>query len=128
MIVVFRGCMWDGHWEFDAPGVLYQGARRYRIGGNSGILIQAIEDAISDHFEPGRPKLSDPWSPSDLHEFKWRGWSTSGFRRRRNAWHIEQVWELESEDACRLISEREQRGPFGRHEGTERGRRRNDDR
>lgn len=113
MIVVFRGCSWDEHWEFDAPCVLYRGAKRYDFGGNSGKLEHMIEEAIADHFTPGQRRLSDPWSKGDLKEFAWRGWSIKGFRRRKSAWHVEQVWRLLSEDDWECLSAREQKGPFG---------------
>lgn len=84
---VFRGVFWDDGWEFDAPCVMYEPFQQYSIGGNSGEFDSMVEQtciciALGD--EP-----SKLFSESELKEFKCRGWSPTGFKRRKAAWHIE---------------------------------------
>lgn len=80
----FRGCMWDDHWEFDAPCVIYtpKKFRRFGIGGSGGYLETMIEDVCID--------LAIGQKPTDgglKRECEWRGWGPR-FDRRRDAWHV----------------------------------------
>ena len=82
---VFKGCMWNEHWEFDAPAVVYCPSkyRRYGYGGNDGAIDELVEDICSD--------LADGQALNDgglVKECEWRGWGINGFARRRNATHI----------------------------------------
>jgi hypothetical protein len=83
--IVFRGCAWDAHWEFDCPTVLYSPVRRYRIGSSADIETM-VEDVCFDLASGGAVERG--FHESDLKEFAWRGWSPNGFRHRRNAIHF----------------------------------------
>lgn len=84
---VFRGCMWDAHWEYDAPSVVYEPIQRYGYGG----IVELVEDYCIDlaiAAEKGgvpRPGLS----ACDRKEFRWRGWRMDRMHNRANAWHLE---------------------------------------
>lgn len=82
--LVFRGCSFDAHWEYDCPCIIYSPVRRYEIKGSSGI-DGMIEDICFDLAD--RIPIDRGFNRSDLEEFKWRGWSPSGFRKRKNAAH-----------------------------------------
>ena len=82
--MVFEGCSWDAHWEYDCPCILYSPVRRYRISGSSGIE-EMVEDVCFD-LAAGK-SIARGFDDSDLKEFAWRGWSPNGFRRRKNATH-----------------------------------------
>ena len=77
--------MFDDHWEFDAPCVMYYPKRleRYGIGGNSGHLDSMLEDICW--------QLSEGEKPHDGgldKECEWRGWGRRNFARRRAAGHV----------------------------------------
>jgi len=77
--------MWDEHWEFDAPCVVYSPFVRYRPGGNAGEIDRIVEDIAFELTEGRRPPRID----ADVRrESEWRGWSLRGFARRRAAWHV----------------------------------------
>jgi hypothetical protein len=80
----FKGCLWDDNWEFDAPCVIYfpRRYRRYAYGGNSGKLIEIVED-ICERLRNG----TEPNDGGIKHECEWRGWGQR-FDRRKNAEHI----------------------------------------
>ena len=82
---IFRGVMWDDHWEYDAPCVLYGPVKRYGIGGNTGHLASMIEEMCE--LITLVEELPVEFSDHDLKEFKWRGWSPRNFARR-TGWHI----------------------------------------
>lgn len=115
--LTFRGCMWDDHWEFDAPCVLYSPICRYGIGGNSGHIYEMVENAcINLSIEK---MLYRGWRKSDLKEFDWRRWGTR-FGKRLNAWHREIVVEFcddlkhEGEEVTfRVISDKQWWGKDG---------------
>lgn len=94
--IVFRGCMFDDGWEFDAPCILYSPFKRSGIGGNIGHIEDMVEDICND-LADGR-SVPRGWSEGDLKEFRWRGWSPRGFARRRQAWHREIVVEFIEDD------------------------------
>lgn len=85
-VIVFRGCIFDDQWEFDAPCIVYAPVKRYGIGGNSGKIDDLVEDICFD-LSSGKD-VQRGFSKFNLQEFKWRGWSPRGFARRR-AWHVE---------------------------------------
>lgn len=82
---LFRGVWWNDGWEFDAPCVITFPFKRYGYWGNSSVFDQMVQGVCSD-LAMGLD-VRRGWSESDLHEFRWRGWSTR-FERRKNAWHI----------------------------------------
>lgn len=82
----FRGCMWDAGWEFDAPCILYFPFKRYGVGGNAHHLHDMVDDICID-LSLGKEANRD-FTESCRKEFEWRGWSESGFRTRKNAWHL----------------------------------------
>lgn len=96
----FRGCIWDEHWEFDAPCVVYFPVKIYSPNaGNSGKIDQLVEDycirlALGESPEKG-------FSANDIFEFKWRGWGTR-FERRKKAHHvvIKVRWFIEDGEQC----------------------------
>ena len=98
-VIEFRGCIWDDGWEFDAPCVLYRGAKVSGYGGNYGEIENMIESALIDAMISGKP-LPSQWSPSDLHEFKCRGWSPRGFARRKAAYHVRVVVRVIPDPDC----------------------------
>lgn len=113
--IVFRGCQWDDGWEYDAPCAVYAPIRRYGYGGNS-CSIDDLVDSICGDLAEGKDVPRD-WTPADFKEFEWRGWSPSGFSRRRRAVHVEIVSQflqepLDGEWYWNVASRREQEGPF----------------
>lgn len=79
-IYVFRGVSWsEPDWEFDAPSIVYSPVKRYSFSGDAEADIQEAIDEVCE----SKGLINAEWEPSDLKEFKWRGWSTSGFRRRK---------------------------------------------
>ena len=71
----FRGVMWNDHWEFDAPCVIYYppAFMAFGIGGNTGHLDSMVEDICEN--------LSLKWDHNDGgldRECEWRGWSKRG--------------------------------------------------
>lgn len=104
-VVTFRGCMWDDHWEFDAPCVLYTPVKRYGYGGNSGKIGQMIEDVCIDLSLSRSYSVAIPFGPGSLREFGWRRWSPRGFHLRLLAWHGEQVVRFFLDDEGVLISD-----------------------
>lgn len=111
---VFRGVMWDDYWEYDAPCVMYYPFKRYRIGGNSSTFDNLVEDVCCD-LSMGM-KVVRGFCEDELREFKWRGWSTTGFSRRKRAWHIEIKvrWfvDKDGEQTFEIVNRRESAGPF----------------
>lgn len=85
---MFRGCMWDDGWEFDAPIVVYTPAKRIGEGGSicRNSILGVIEDVCIDACVDG--EFKSEWSPDDRREFEWRGWSPAGFARRKRAVHV----------------------------------------
>ena len=81
----FKGCVWNAHWEFDCPAVIYSPVCVYRDNCGS-IDEQTIKDMIEDvcvdicwsALKPVYTKFSI---------LDWRGRSVKGFARRRNAIH-----------------------------------------
>lgn len=114
--IVFRGCIWDDGWEYDAPCVLYSPVKRYGIGGNSGHIDSMVEDIASDIS--CCIAVRHDWTADDLREFEWRGWSPRGFARRKNARHVEIVVGFhateDGELEAKVLRRREQRGPFAK--------------
>lgn len=110
---IFRGVMWDAHWEFDAPCVLYTPFFRYGFGGNSYHLDEMVENVCIDLSMGAEPHKD--FSDSELKEFKWRGWSPHNFANRIG-WHREIIVEWSHIDGDQLdfgiVSRREQWGPF----------------
>lgn len=89
-ILTFRGCCWDDGWEFGAPLIIYEPVKRYCESGGVGAVSVAdkvVDICIDLCSEPNG--LLEDWHPSDLKEFKWRGWSPEGFKRRKAACHAE---------------------------------------
>jgi hypothetical protein len=110
---VFRGCMWDDHWEFDAPCVVYFPRRntRFAIGSNTGCIDQITEDICFDlSTNPSVMRTSDGgWEK----ERNWRGWGDRP--ERRKGWHVEirVQWKRVDGDLCaHVVSRKEQFGPF----------------
>jgi len=111
----FRAVMWDAHWEFDAPCVMYLPFMRFGFGGNSGRIDSMVEDICID-IAIGQ--LVDATAMRDEleKECEWRGWSVRGMSRRKDAWHVQ--WDVRwwKDDADELQFEMmnrvEQRGPF----------------
>lgn len=84
--IVFRGVMFDDGWEFDAPCIIYSPCKLYSPnGGNTSEIESLVEDACIDLCM--RESIQMKWSSGELKEFKWRGWSPDGFRRRKG-WHV----------------------------------------
>ena len=84
--VYFKGVVWDEHWDFDCPVIVYSPVCRYSPSGSSiseGGIEELVEDICIDLCLKGSVECD--WSASDLKEFKWRGWSVNGFSRRKNA-------------------------------------------
>jgi hypothetical protein len=110
---IFRGCTWDGGWEFDAPCVLYYPVVRFGIGGNSGAIDGLVEDYCFDLEEGKKPPRV---RAGDLQEFKWRGYSQRGFKHRKRAWHVEIKvrWTRDShgQPLFELLDRREGYGPL----------------
>jgi hypothetical protein len=118
--LTFRGCMWDAHWEFDAPCVVYSPVKRYGFGGNSGEIDHMVDSVCCD-IALGKLTWSG-WHESDVREFKWRGWWRWGFRWRRRAWHVVIVVEFyRSGDGLlwRVVSRKERYGLWGKWEVSE---------
>ncbi len=120
---MFRGVMWDEHWEFDAPCVLYAPYKRYCDGGNTGAIDRLIEDVCEDICCGRVPQVN--FYDDDLHEFEWRKWSADRFHLRKNATHVQVrvAWKVKFDGGCRNQCDRpelfwdfadriEQRGPF----------------
>ena len=109
----FFGCLWNDHWEYDAPCVVYRPwkFRRYGYGGNSGAIDELVESICTD-IELGR----EPRDGGLEGECKWRGWSLRGFSRRKDAWHriVPVTWKISADGQLdfRIGKAREQRGPF----------------
>ena len=82
----FRGVSWDDGWEFDAPCIIYSPITRYGIGGSSGYIENMVEDYCIDLANGERPRAT--LSESERHEFRARGWSERGMRRRKRAYHV----------------------------------------
>ena len=88
-VLTFKGVMWhEKDWEFDAPCIVYSPVLRYFQRGS--ICKETIDDCIEDVcidicVGNGIAKYSHP---SDLKEFKWRGWSINRLSRRKNAVHV----------------------------------------
>ena len=116
----FRGCLWDEHWEFDAPFVVYfpKAFRRAGIGGNSAYIDEAIEDITID-ISMGK-RSNEVQEKSLARECEFRRWDIDGFAKRKEAWHvsIKGRWEEdEYEDLVFVQTERkEQFGSFKRNE------------
>lgn len=89
-ILVFRGCSWcEPQWEFDAPVILYEPVHRYGFsGGVGGGAIVSLLEHVCEDLCLGEDVNPD-WHKGDIKEFEWRGWSSSGFARRKNAIHEE---------------------------------------
>jgi len=83
---VFRGCMFDDGWEFDAPCILYFPYRRYGIGSNTFKLDEMIYDLCFDIAE--EIPIRKGFGKYTLEEFLSRGWSPRGFAKRLRAWHV----------------------------------------
>ncbi len=113
--IEFRGCFFDDGWEFDAPAILYRGAKVNGFGGNAGELENMIERLLIDACI-GCGYLPKQFSECDLKEFKWRGWDANGFARRKNATHFRLVVEIIRDEDGELswdeIERKEQQGPF----------------
>lgn len=110
---VFRGVFWDDGWEFDAPCVMYEPCQRYSYGGNSGEFDSMVERECIAIAIGDAPKTK--FSQGELKEFKWRGWSVQGFKRRKAAWHIEIAvrWRHEGDEIeFAIVNRREQWGCF----------------
>jgi len=111
---VFRGVIWDDHWEFDAPCVVYHPRRntRFTIGSNSGAIDRMVEEICYDlsrnPFRPCRSTSDGGWEQ----ERKWRGWGSRP--ERRKAWHVEirVRWKLIDGEWCADVVSRKEL--FGR--------------
>lgn len=114
----FFGCIWDAHWEYDAPCVIYSPVQRYGFGGNSGHLQDMVESYCIDlaiAIDEGQPLPPTKLGKGDKEEFAWRGWSMRNMRRRKNAHHvrIKVRWFKEgNETAFEITSVKERFGPF----------------
>lgn len=97
-ILTFRGCVWNAGWEFDAPLVIYEPVRR--LCDSTSISQVSVADKIEDiciDLCTLLKGVKEDWSASDLKEFKWRGWSAAGFKRRKNACHAEVTVKFRSD-------------------------------
>ncbi len=85
-VLMFKGVVWDEHWEFDCPCIVYTPIPRYNPneGSISRLSIVGLVEDICIDLCLGED-LSTEFHADDLREFKWRGWSVRGFNRRRNA-------------------------------------------
>lgn len=82
----FRGCIWDEHWEFDAPCVVYFPVKRYSPNaGNSGKIDNLVEDYCIELALGNKPDRG--FGYGTLVEFIRRGWGKR-FERRKNARHV----------------------------------------
>ena len=112
---LFRGCMFDADWEFDAPCIVYSPIQRNGIGGNSYHIDEMVDDYCIDLSLWKSPRKR--FSENDLKEFKWRGWSPRGFAKRREAWHVEitvRWYTEEGELYHELVKRRERFGIKGK--------------
>jgi len=100
--IIFRGCSWDDHWEYDAPAVVYSPYKSYSPnGGGANTAADLVQSICSDLADGELERVKAGWG-SDLKEFQWRGWSPAGFRRRRAATHVELHVRFLSHHAGRL--------------------------
>ncbi len=88
-ILVFRGLMWDEHWDFDAPIIVYSPVTKYSSSGSvcATSIVDVIEDACIDLCLGA--DLPTEWSEGALKEFAFRGWDPKEFGRRKTAIHAE---------------------------------------
>ena len=91
----FRGCMWNDHWEFEAPCVVYFPSEyaAFKAAGNTGGIDSIVEDICIN--------ISLGWEHNDgglASECEWRGWGKR-FGRRKDAHHvvIKGHWTLDAE-------------------------------
>lgn len=108
----FRGCMWNDHWEFEAPCVIYfpKQFAAFKAAGNTGGIGELVDDICMN--------LALGWEHNDgglATECKWRGWGKR-FERRRDAHHvvIKVRWSLDEEGKPEWteVSCKQQYGPI----------------
>ena len=121
---VIRGCLFNAHWEFDAPCIIYYPFFKYGYGGNTGQLDDMVQDVCIDlSIDDEEPDFNGTLQEL-ASECEWRGWSMKGFQRRKNAWHVEfrlRWFRKPNGDLDFEITERiEQFGPFRSHSFTKR--------
>lgn len=117
--VMFYGCLWDDHWEYEAPCALYRPFKRLGYGGNS-YAIDAAVDRVCGELISGKD-VATGWTAGDLKEREWRGWGKR-FDRREAAQHVKIAvrffvnaddGEWDYEPTSRI----EKSGPFNRRKG-----------
>ena len=69
----FFGCLWNDHWEYDAPSVVYRPwkFRRYGYGGNSGAIDELVESICTD-IELGREPRDEDLKENASGGDEWR--------------------------------------------------------
>lgn len=83
--VVFKGIVWNAHWEFDCPGIIYAPVERYdcTLGSISVAALEGmVDDICCDMVCDMRVRRG--FTDFDLREFKGRNWTVKKLLRRRN--------------------------------------------
>ena len=85
---LFKGCVWNAHWEFDCPAIIYSPVQRYfdNCGSICKEVVEGlVEDVCIDICLKGQ--IDKEFNVLDKKVFKWRGWSLKGFGSRKSAVH-----------------------------------------
>jgi len=113
--IVLRGCVWDEHWEYDCPSILYFPFKSYSSSAYDSFAVDDMAERAISNLLDGRE--SGRWDKGDLEEFRWRRWSVRGFSRRKSARHVELLIEFYVDKerpglSWRTIRRKERFGPF----------------
>lgn len=87
--VLFKGCVWDAHWEFDCPAIIYSPVCIYSDNNSSldkCTVENMVEDLCVDICVNGYAKKK--FSKLDLKDFNWRGWSIKNIIKRKNTINV----------------------------------------